>query len=56
MPSHGEFNMKLMIDNWPVMAFVAIVVTLMAVADMNWPAHMGERDAVINAALLAAGL
>ena len=30
-----------MIHHWPVMAFVAIVVTLMCVADMNWPAHMG---------------
>ena len=56
MPSHGEFNMKLMIDNWPVMAFLAIVVTLMAVADMNWPAHMGEQNGLINVARLAAGL
>ena len=48
--------MKLMIDNWPVMAFVAIIVTLMGVADMHWPAHMGERNGLINVARLAAGL
>ena len=45
-----------LIHNWPVLMFLGIVVTLMAVADMNWPAHMGERDAVIGAALVAAGL
>jgi len=45
-----------MIFHWPVMAFVAIVVTLMCVADMNWPAHMGERGSMIDAAMLAAGL
>ena len=48
--------MKLLFSNLPILAFLAIVVTLMAVADMNWPSHMGERDAVINAALVAAGL
>ena len=30
-----------LIHNWPVLMFLGIVVTLMAVADMNWPAHMG---------------
>ena len=48
--------MKLLFSNLPVLAFLIIVVTLMAVADMNWPGHMGERDALINAALVAAGL
>ncbi len=33
--------MKLLLTNLPVLAFLIIVVTLMAVADMNWPAHMG---------------
>jgi len=33
--------MKLLMTNLPVLAFLIIVVTLMAVADMNWPAHMG---------------
>ena len=33
--------MKLLFSNLPILAFLAIVVTLMAVADMNWPAHMG---------------
>ncbi len=33
--------MKLLFTNWPVLVFLGIVVTLMAVADMNWPAHMG---------------
>ena len=30
-----------MIHHWPLVAFMVIVVTMMAVADMNWPAHMG---------------
>jgi len=33
--------MRLLFSNLPVLAFLIIVVTLMAVADMNWPAHMG---------------
>ena len=33
--------MKLLFTNWPVLIFLGIVVTLMAVADMSWPAHMG---------------
>ncbi len=40
-----------MIFHWPLMAFVFIVVTLMCVADMNWPNHMGERNAVIDAVM-----
>lgn len=48
--------MKLLFSNWPVLVFLGVVVSLMAVADMNWPGHMGERDALINAALVAAGL
>lgn len=48
--------MKLLFSNWPVLVFLGVVVSLMAVADMNWPSHMGERDALINAALVAAGL
>jgi len=48
--------MKLLFSNWPVLVFLGVVVSLMAVADMNWPSHMGERDALISAALVAAGL
>lgn len=45
-----------MMFHWPVMAFVVIVVTLMCVADMNWPTHMGERGSMVQAVMLAAGL
>ena len=34
--------------NWPTLAFLAIVGTMMAVADMNWPTHMGDRGALLE--------
>jgi hypothetical protein len=40
--------------NWPVLAFLAILGAGMAVADMNWPTHMGERNAMIDRAVLVA--
>ena len=40
--------MKLLFANLPILAFLAIVVTLMAVADMNWPAHMGGQPGVLS--------
>ena len=35
-------------------AFLIIVVTMMAVADMNWPSHMGDRGGLM--ALVTVGL
>ena len=46
--------MRLLFSNWPVMAFLVIVVSMMAVADMNWPGHMGERNAMIDRAVTVA--
>ena len=48
--------MKLLFSslNWPVMAFLVIVVSMMAVADMNWPSHMGDRGTMID--MVLAGL
>ena len=40
--------------HWPLMAMVFIVITLMCVADMNWPAHMGDRGGMID--MVLAGL
>ena len=59
--SLAEFNnlettMRLLFSNYPVLAFVVIIVSLMAVADMNWPTHMGDRGTTIEMALKAAGL
>ena len=50
--------MKLLFStlNWPVLAFLVIVVSLMAVADMSWPTHMGDRGSTVEMALKAAGL
>ncbi len=50
--------MKLLFSslNWPVMMFLVIVVSMMAVADMNWPSHMGDRGTTIELALKAAGI
>ena len=55
MVSHGEYKMiRNMMFHWPLMAMVFIVITLMCVADMNWPAHMGDRGAMID--MVLAGL
>ena len=59
--SLAEFNnleniMRLLFGNYPVLLFLVIVVSLMAVADMNWPSHMGDRGTTIELALKAAGL
>ena len=43
--------MRLLFSNLPILAFLIIVVSLMAVADMNWPAHMGERNTLIDSVL-----
>ena len=48
--------MRLLFSNLPILAFLIIVVSLMAVADMNWPSHMGDRGTTIELALKAAGL
>jgi len=47
--------MKLLFSNWPMVVFLVIVVSLMAVADMNWPTHMGDRGSTVEMALRAAG-
>tara|TARA_R100000808_G_C2112057_1_gene125857 strand:- start:706 stop:852 length:147 start_codon:yes stop_codon:yes gene_type:complete len=46
--------MRLLFSNWPVMVFLVIVVSMMAVADMNWPTHMGEQNAMIDRAISVA--
>ena len=47
--------MKLLFSNWPIVVFLVIVVSLMAVADMNWPTHMGDRGSTVEMTLRAAG-
>ena len=37
-----------MIHHWPLVVFMAIVVTMMAVADMNWPGHMGGGSVILD--------
>ena len=52
---HGEYKMiRTMMLHWPLMAMVFIVVTLMCVADMNWPGHMGDRGGLMS--LVVSGL
>jgi len=36
-------------DKWAVVLFVVIWATVIAVADMNWPQHMGPQNALIDA-------
>jgi len=36
-------------DKWAVVLFVVIWATVIAVADMNWPQHMGPQNALIEA-------
>ena len=34
---------------WYGLLLAALFVTVLAVADMNWPAHMGEQGALLKA-------
>jgi len=36
-------------DKWAIVLFVVIWTTVIAVADMNWPQHMGPQNALIDA-------
>ncbi len=45
-----------LIHNWPVLMFLGIVVTLMAVADANWPAHMGGASVGVMGTITPDGL
>jgi len=36
-------------DKWAIMMMVALWAVVIAVADMNWPSHMGPQNALIEA-------
>jgi hypothetical protein len=36
-------------DKWAIMIVAALWVAVIAVADMNWPQHMGPQNALIEA-------
>ena len=38
-----------MTDRYAYLLAAVLFVTLIAVADMNWPAHMGEQNALADA-------
>ena len=35
-------------EKWYILMFVVIVGILMAVADMNWPIHMGPQNVLVD--------
>ena len=41
--------LKLISDKWAIMIMVALWAVVIAVADMNWPQHMGAQNALIEA-------
>ena len=41
--------LKLISDKWVILIMVALWVVVIAVADMNWPQHMGPQNALIEA-------
>ena len=41
--------LKQISDKWAIMIMVALWAVVIAVADMNWPQHMGPQNALIEA-------
>ena len=41
--------LKQISDKWAIMIMVALWAVVIAVADMNWPEHMGPQNALIEA-------
>ena len=35
-------------DKWAIILFVIIWAAVIAVADMNWPTHMGDRGVLLE--------
>ena len=35
-------------DKWAILLFVVLWTTVIAVADMNWPTHMGDRGVLLE--------
>ena len=35
-------------DKWAILLFVVIWAAVIAVADMNWPSHMGPSNVLID--------
>ena len=38
-------------DKWAYLIFVVIFGTVVAVADMNWPSHMGPSNVLVDLVL-----
>ena len=41
--------LKLISDKWVILIMAVLWVVVIAVADMNWPQHMGPQNALIEA-------
>jgi hypothetical protein len=41
--------MKLLLESWEYVAVIAMFAIVVAVADMNWPDHMGGGSHLLNA-------
>ena len=47
--SVGVANMKTLLDHWEYLAVAVMFAIVLAVADMNWPDHMGGGGHVLSA-------
>ena len=36
-------------DKWVILLMVVMWVVVIAVADMNWPSHMGDQNVLVDA-------
>jgi hypothetical protein len=46
-PRQG-ISMERISDKWAILLFVVIWAAVIAVADMNWPSHMGPSNVLID--------
>ena len=44
---HWYGNMQIA-NKWVYLLFAVLWITVIAVADMNWPTHMGDRGALLE--------
>ena len=44
-----KMMLKYISDKWVILLMVVLWTVVIAVADMNWPAHMGDQNVLVDA-------
>ena len=44
----GGIMLNRITDKWVYLLFAVLWITVIAVADMNWPTHMGDRGVLLE--------